>query len=379
MFLSKLELQNFRNYQKQTISFKNGINILVGQNGIGKTNILESIYFLALTKSHRTCDDSLLVSHEKDFFRLKGTISIDSIKTNLEIDFSNKKKILKIDNNVINSMSTYCSYLKVIIFFPDDLEIIKGLPEIRRKYISTQIGQVYNSYIKVLDDYNKLLKNRNEYIKKIRNNEYYNKQYLEILNEYYIKKSILIYRMRKKYIDKINEYIGDIFTEITGLKSLKLEYIPIFSFTNYKESEMYEIIKKNIDFNEEISYSKSIYGPHRDDFRFMLNETNLKQYGSQGQQRAAILALKLSEIKIFTKVLGSSPVLLLDDVFSELDEFRKNNLLKYINNKIQTIITTTDINNIDEVTLKKARVFEIEEGKIKRRKEDTNGKNNRTL
>ena len=237
-----------------------------------------------------------------------------------------------------------------------------------------QIGQVYNSYIKILDDYNKLLKSRNEYIKKIRNNEFYNKQYFEILNEYYIKKSILLYRMRKKYVDKLNDYICDIFYDITGLKTLTIKYNPIFDFENYNENYMYEEIKKNINLEEEVSYGKSIYGPHRDDFKFMLNDINLKQYGSQGQQRASILALKLAEINIFEKVVGSSPILLLDDVFSELDEIRKNNLLKYINSKIQTIITTTDIDNIDNDTLKKSKIFEISEGKIIRRKDDINGK-----
>ncbi|MCI5835740.1 MAG: DNA replication/repair protein RecF [Firmicutes bacterium] len=373
MFLNKVELQNFRNYEKQTISFKSGINILVGKNGSGKTNILESIYYLAITHSHRTHDDSLLINNKNEFFKLKGIVSINSIKTNLEIDYINKKKLLKIDNNDINALNKYSSYLKIIIFFPDDLDLIKGLPDVRRKYISTEIGQVYPSYNKVLDDYNRILKNRNEYIKKIRNNEYYNKQYLEILNDYYIKKSILLYKMRKKYVEKINDYIENIFKDITGLDKLTLEYVPIIDFNSYKDTEMYDKIKNSINFNEEISYGKSIYGPHRDEFKFMLNDINLKQYGSQGQQRAAVLALKLSEINIFTKVIGSTPILLLDDVFSELDEDRKNNLLKYINGKIQTIITTTDIDNIDNKTLKKARVFEISSGKVLRRKDDRNG------
>ena len=151
----------------------------------------------------------------------------------------------------------------------------------------------------------------------------------------------------------------------------------MFSFSKlwiYISNDERKKIKESINFNEEISYGKSIYGPHRDEFKFMLNDINLKQYGSQGQQRSAVLALKLSEINIFTKVLGSSPILLLDDVFSELDEIKRNNLLKYINGKIQTVITTTDIENIDNNTLKKARVFEITEGKIIRRKEDKNGK-----
>ena len=244
MFLSKLELQNFRNYKKQTISLKKGINILVGKNGEGKTNLLESIYFLAMTKSHRTHEDALLINYNKEFLKVKGILNIDKIKTNMEIDLLNKKKILKIDNSDINALSKYLSYLKIIIFFPDDLEIIKGIPDIRRKYINIQIGQVYNPYIKILDDYNKLLKSRNEYIKKMRNHEYYNKQYFEVLNEYYIKKSILLYRMRKKYVDKINDFIGDIFHDITSLNKLNVVYNPIIDFENYTENYMYEKERK---------------------------------------------------------------------------------------------------------------------------------------
>lgn len=374
MFLQRLELQNFRNYRKQSISLKNGINILIGSNGEGKTNLLESIYFLAMTKSHRTHDDLLLLKHNSDFFKVNGILNIDKIKTDLEISYLNKKKSYKIDKIETKSLNKYMSYLKIIIFFPDDLEIVKGLPDVRRKYINTQISQVFNSYIKVLDDYNKLLKNRNEYIKKMRNNEFYNKQYFEILNEYYIKKSILIYRMRKKYIDKINEHIGNIFYDITGLNKLIVEYSPIINFDNYTDEEMYEKIKSSINLSEEISYGKSIYGPHRDDYKFMLNDINLKNFGSQGQQRSVVLALKLAEINIFKKVIGSSPILLLDDVFSELDEIKRNNLLKYINTKIQTIITTTDIQNIDDDTIKKSKVFEILDGKILRRKDDFDGK-----
>lgn len=367
MFLNKLELENFRNYRKQSISLKNGINIFIGKNGVGKTNILESIYFLALTKSHRIHDDLVLKNHDSNYFKVTGNLKNNSINNTLEISYYDKKKY-KIDNNEIKKIRQYMSYLKIIIFFPDDLDFIKGLPDVRRKYINIQIGQIFNSYIKILDDYNKLLKSKNEYIKKKKYNENYDYKYFEVLNEYFIKKSILIFRMRKKYIDKINNYIDDIFYDITGIHGLKITYAPIINFEEYIEEEMYKKIKNDMNIDEEISYGKSIYGPHRDDFKFILDGKNLKFFGSQGQQRAAVLALKLSEIMIFTKVIGSPPILLLDDVFSELDETKKNNLLKYISNDIQTIITTTDIDNIDNRTLKKSRVYEIDNGIIKRKK-----------
>ncbi|MEG2028536.1 MAG: DNA replication/repair protein RecF [Bacilli bacterium] len=375
MILENIELKFFRNYETQKIFFKNGINIIIGDNAQGKTNLLESIYFLGTTKSHRLSNNEDLINKNHKISKVIGTISDNQIKTKLEIILQEKSKIIKIDNQEVN-MNEYLSKLKLIIFCPDDLELIKGSPEIRRKYLNIQISQIYKNYIKIMSDYNKLLKTRNEYIKNMKFNLKYNKDYFEIINDYYIKKAILIYQLRKKYIDKINENIGTIYYEITHSNNIFLKYVPNIIFENYDSKFMYETLKNKIfkNLNEEISYGKSLYGPHRDDFEFIFNNNNLKTYGSQGQQRAAILALKLSEIAIIYKVTQLNPILLLDDVFSEFDDTKKNNLLKYINSGLQVIITTTNILNINKKIIEKAKIFEIKDGKIEIIKGEENGK-----
>jgi len=381
MYLSLLEITNFRNYISQKVKLKNGINIFIGNNAQGKTNLLETIYFLSMAKSHRGVIDKNLINSCSEYTRIKAEKISNEEKTILEIALNCEEKILKINNNQIKLPSDYVKELKTIIFFPEDLDLLKGSPDERRKYLNNELIQIYDSYGKILNDYNKLLKNRNEYIKYMRYKEPYNENYFEILNDYYIKKSILIYKLRKKYIDKINEKIDEIFKDITGDSNIRLKYIPIIDFDNFNEDEMYIKIKDilNKKLKDEIDYGKSIYGPHRDDFLFLLDNNDLKCFGSQGQQRAAVISLKLSEIEIFRKSTGSSPILLLDDVFSELDEFKKNNLLKYIDNKIQTIITSTDLNSISTKLIKKAKIFEVKEGKIKLWKGEKNGKEQSTL
>ena len=376
MYLEKLNLYFFRNYEEAEITLKKGINILIGNNAQGKTNLLESIYFLGMTKSHRSFIDESLINSNSNYTKIVGTIRGECLKTKLEIQLENKKKILKIDNNEIKNLQNYLSHLRIIIFFPEDLNLIKDGPEVRRKYINTQISQLYKEYLKVLNDYNKLLKTRNEYIVKMKYKENYNKNYYEILNEYFINKAILIYIMRNKYILKVNEYIEGIFFDITGINGLSVKYTLNIKTDDFDRDSINNSLKKMLskNLNEEISYGKTIYGPHRDDIEFILNGKNLKLYGSQGQQRAAILALKLSEIKIFQKATKENPILLLDDVFSELDEIKKNNLIKYINSDTQVIITTTDLANINQKLIKKSKIFYIKNGTVESVKGENYGR-----
>ena len=223
------------------------------------------------------------------------------------------------------------------------------------------------SYLEILNDYNKLLKMRNDFFKKLKDN-YYNQLYLEQLNDYYIKKSILIYKMRKKYIEKINENISDIFYNISGIQNLKIKYKSNINLDTNNSDELYDNMKNKIDsaFNVEKKLKTTLIGPNRDDLEFYIDEKNLKLYGSQGQQRMAILALKLSEIELFKNVKGEYPILLLDDVFSELDRKKRNNLLKYIKEDIQTFITTTDLSLISRKLINNSITIEIEDGTVKK-------------
>ena len=367
MYIENIKIQNFRNYKLLSLKFNKGINIIYGKNGQGKTNLLESIYVLSLTKSHKSFIDSNLIKKNEAFAIVKGKLKKDNISKNLEVYISEKEKKLKVDNIEEKKISNYTSIMNTIIFYPEDLEIIKGSPILRRKYMNVELSQLYSSYLEILNDYNKLLKMRNDFFKKLKDN-YYNQLYLEQLNDYYIKKSILIYKMRKKYIEKINENISDIFYNISGIQNLKIKYKSNINLDTNNSDELYDNMKNKIDsvFNVEKKLKTTLIGPNRDDLEFYIDEKNLKLYGSQGQQRMAILALKLSEIELFKNVKGEYPILLLDDVFSELDRKKRNNLLKYIKEDIQTFITTTDLSLISRKLINNSITIEIEDGTVKK-------------
>ena len=234
-----------------------------------------------------------------------------------------------------------------------------------------ELSQLYSNYYIVLNEYTKLLKIRNNYLKKYNKNEEINNNYFDILTNYLVDKAILIYKMRYKFINKINEYCNNIYFNIMNIDNFYIKYQPNIENLDIFDSEfknnLLNIINKN--FNNDVKFSCTLIGPHKDDFEFYLGDKNLKLYGSQGQQRAAVLTLKLSEIELFKKYKEETPILLLDDIFSELDDKKKNNLLKYIVKDIQTIITTTDLNNLDKKLIKKSKIFKIEKGTIKKIKE----------
>lgn len=365
MILTELKINNFRNYNNAKIKLSNGINIIYGDNGQGKTNLLESIYVLALTKSHRTYIDNNLIRMNCLKSKLEGTLLKNEIKTKLCIELIENNKNLYIDLNKETKVQDYISNMNIIFFYPEDLELVKGNPIIRRKYINTQLCQLLSNYMVLLNDYNKLIKIKNKFLKTKQYLSESDKQYYKILNDHIVNKAVSIYLFRNKYIDKINNYSEEIYFNLTGIKGFNIKYKPLINVTNSKndiiETMKNELSKKE---NDEFRLKKSLVGPHLDDFDFYIEEKNLKLYGSQGQQRMAVLALKLSEVEIFKEYKNSYPILLLDDVFSELDNKKKNLLLKYINNNIQSIITTTDLKNINKKTLDNSKLFKISNGNI---------------
>lgn len=365
MQIESISVKNFRNYKNLNIKFNKNLNIFVGNNAQGKTNLLESIYVLAITKSHRMHIDNSLIKINEIFTKIVGNISSNSGDHVLEVLINIKGKSVKIDSLVVKKISDYISKLTVIIFYPDDLEIVKGSPSIRRKFLNIEIGQLNNKYLNILNDYNFLLKTRNEYLKGT-NIAAVDLNYLEILTNQLVDKAILIYKYRYEFLNSIDEKASVIFKNITNGKILNILYKPNIEFDIYNEESikklMIEKFKKNI--KREILQGTTIFGPHRDDFYFYIDDNEIKEYGSQGQQRLAVLCLKFAEIELFKEKTGEFPILLLDDIFSELDEIKKNNIIKYMNNDIQTFITTTDLNNIDSKLLKYSNIFTIENGEI---------------
>lgn len=363
MIIKKLNLTNFRNYDNLEIEFNKKINIIYGNNAQGKTNILEGIFVLCLTKSHRLYVDSNLIKHNQEFTNLIGIFENKPIDDVKKLSINNSGKKLELNNNHVKKINDYIINSNIIIFYPEDLNLIKGSPQERRRYLNVELSQLYNNYIIYLNDYNKLLKMRNDYLKKIKFNENVDLNYFSILTNYLIQRSVSIYEIRKKYFEDLNKIIGDIYYEISGYKDFKLIYKPSVNLdSNDVQKTMLEEFKKR--YNDEVRLGTTVIGPHKDDYYFTLDNNNLKENGSQGQQRMSIIAYKLAEISLFKNIKGEKPILLLDDVFSELDDIKKNLLLKYIDDDFQVIITTTDLKNINENILKKAKLIKICDGKI---------------
>lgn len=367
MILKNIKLKNFRNYETLKISFSDHINIIYGNNAQGKTNLLESIYVLALTKSHRSFIDHNLIKDGEQISKVSGKVEKDGISTNYEILLEFKKKKCFIDGDDIKKLSDYISNLNIVIFYPEDLEIIKGAPDQRRRYMNMEISQLDRNYFSILNDYNRLLKMRNDSLKNMTLFSGFEHPYFLALTEYLIEKATFLYKMRIKFVKKLNDNCGKIFQDISGKDNFHINYESSFILENMTMEEIKEKLKQKFSEvkTQEYKLRTTMIGPHKDDISFWIDNKNLKKFGSQGQQRMAILALKLSEIPIFSGYCNSPPILLLDDVFSELDDIKKNNLLSYISGDVQTIITTTEISNIEEGILKTAKLIEIENGAIK--------------
>lgn len=369
MIISRLKLTNFRNYKHLETEFGPNMNILIGNNAVGKTNILESISILALTKSYRNGIESDWIRFTKDKATIQGRIINKKVIKNLKIDIFPNQKNIYVNQNNIHRLSDYISNLNVVIFTPDDLEIIKGSPTIRRNLLNIELSQLSEKYLVTYNEYNKILKTRNEYLKVLFMNQIADYKYLEALTEKLIEKEIVIYQIRNQYIADINEHINHVFLKITGQSHLKVLYSPNISISDFSteilKKELFCLYQKNL--KRELMAGMTLYGPHRDDFSFLLDGKDMKVYSSQGQQKSAVLSYKLSTIPIFTKIKETSPVLLLDDIFSELDISKKNKLLRFISKDIQSIITTTDLKNISKKSLENAVIFQVNNGMIEKR------------
>ena len=370
MKITKLNLLNFRNYSKQVISFDKNMNIFVGDNAQGKTNILEAITILALTKSHREGNNPNIIMFNKNKCKISGNIKNEKIINKLNIEISEDNKKLVINNTNIKKVADYISYLNIIVFTPDDIEIIKGSPSVRRNLLNIQLSQLSRVYLKVYNEYNKLLKTRNEYLKILFNNNIADSNYLDIITDKLIEKAIYIYQKRNEYLNLININLNNYYSDFFENKGITVKYTTNVVFNNFD----YETIRKKLKYTykkyylKELNYGMTIYGPHRDDFYFEYNNNDLKYFGSQGQQKLAILSFKLSEISIFKDLSGTSPVLLLDDIFSELDIKKRNRLLKIVNlDDAQSIITTTDLRNINKKYIDNATVFYVKNGTVERK------------
>lgn len=372
MILRKLELIHYRNYKKCSIKLGKNINIFIGNNGQGKTNILEAIYVLAVTKSHRFGEQGNLVLKNFELAKIKGTLKIGKVDRDLEVDIGKLQKKVYVNKTEIRKISDYITNLNVILFTPDDLDIIKGSPQVRRNLLNIEISQIHSSYIKALNEYNKILKTRNEYLKTMYVSHLSDTRYLDILTDKLIERAVYIYRYRMDFLKRINDQICDIYEKITGCKGLRVSYENGFDIQEFDEEKIRVGLKNKFrkHLEREMQQGSTLYGPHRDDFSFYIGNDHVRLFSSQGGQRLSIIAFKLAEISIFKEETGENPILLLDDIFSEIDSKKRGKLVAYIQKDVQTIITATDLKNINKKMLENSEIFEVFSGNIREKERE---------
>ena len=367
MRIKSLKLLNFRNYKELNLDFSEGINIFIGENGVGKTNILEAIYVLSLTKSNRYGTNLDLINHQEESTSLIGEVDYLDYLKRYQVDISKNSKKVYINNQEIKRITDYISNFCVTTFMPSDIDIIKGSPSTRRNLLNIQIGELYNNYLKYVNEYNSLLKIRNDYLKKLNINGNMDFKYLEVIDQKMIEISLKIYYFRYFYVSEINKIIPVVFKKITNISNLQLEYVNNLNLETYDEDKIKDLLKNKFkkNLNKEIIIGMTLNGVNRDDLIFKINSYDAKIYASEGQQKMIVIAYKISELLLFKKIKREYPVLLLDDVFSEIDVKKRNNIIKYLKSDIQVIITTNDILNIDKSLVDEAKIFKIKNGNIK--------------
>lgn len=359
MEISSLKLLNFRNYETLELKFSNKVNLIYGKNGMGKTNIIEAIYMLGLTKTFRSNNDDIVIKKGKNIAKIEGMIK-DTIFHNYKIIISNAGKRIKIDNNKIAKVSDYITKVNIILFNPDDLKLIKDTPSIRRKMLNIEISGINGEYLLLLNAYNKVLKQRNAYLKALSKKKDYETSFLNILTEQLIELGLKIMWIREDFINNINSYISDIYYEITHKGTLKISYKS--EFIGKSKEALLKMFEKNI--YREIFLGKTIFGIQHDDIEFLVDQEIVKEFSSVGEQKNSIISFKLAEIKNIEEKLHKKPILILDDLFSELDEEKINNILMLIDTDLQTFITTTEISKVDTKLLANAKIFHVINGKV---------------
>ena len=357
MIIKSLELADYRNYGSLDMKFDKGTNILYGDNAQGKTNILEAIYLTATTKSHKGSKDREIVNFEKEEAHIRAYIEKDNVESRIDMHLRKSgSKGIAVDGQRIKKAGDLLGLCNVVFFSPEDLGIIKNGPAERRRFIDMELCQLDNIYLFNLNNYNKIVNQRNKLLKDI----FFNPDLKETLNIWdmqLVSYGSKIIERRRLFVDQLNEIILDIHKRLSGNReNLSIAYEPNVEVDDFEKNMRYSRDK-------DIKAKMTTVGPHRDDFSIIVNGIDIRKYGSQGQQRTAALSLKLSEIELVKKIAKDNPILLLDDVLSELDSNRQNYLLNSIGD-IQTIITCTGLEEFVNNRFEINRVFHVNSGKV---------------
>lgn len=357
MIVKSLELKDYRNYFNLNMNFSSGTNILYGENAQGKTNILEAIYLCGTTKSHRGSKDKEIVNFTEDEAHVRVIIEKNDIPHRIDLHLKkNKAKGVAIDGIPIKKQGELFGMLNLVFFSPEDLYIIKNGPAERRRFLDLELCQLDKIYLSYLTNYNNVLAQRNNLLKQISSNRNL-LDTLYIWDEKLIEYGNKIIDTRQSFIVKLNEIVLEIHKRLTGGKEeLIIQYEPNVTMDNFEQK-----LKKSLE--RDLILKMTNVGPHRDDLSFMLGEIDIRKFGSQGQQRTAALSCKLAEIQLVKNVIKENPVLLLDDVLSELDRNRQNYLLNSIGD-IQTIITCTGLEEFVNHRFAYDKIFQVVNGTV---------------
>jgi len=370
MYIEQLKLKNYRNYDELELAFDNKINVIIGENAQGKTNLMEAIYLLALTKSHRTSREKELIQWDEKYAKIEGRIMKRNRNIPLEVIFSTKGKKAKLNRIEQKRLSDYIGTLNIVMFAPEDLTLVKGSPQIRRRFIDMELGQIQPKYVFHLAQYQKILKQRNHLLKQMQYKKTQEDVMLQVLTDQLIVHAAEILERRFIFLKLLKKWAGPIHHGISRkLEELNITYSPTIEVLEDEKKEKIETIYQNkfVEIKErEIERGTTLVGPHRDDLIFYVNDKNVQTYGSQGQQRTTALSVKLAEIELIYNEIGEYPVLLLDDVLSELDDFRQSHLLNTIQGKVQTFVSTTSVDGIHHKTLENADIFQVHAGNVKK-------------
>ena len=357
MIIKSIELADYRNYDSLVMEFDRGTNILYGDNAQGKTNILEAIFVSATTKSHRGAKDREIVRFEKEEGHIRTYLEKDGVETRVDMHLRKSgSKGIAIDGQKIKKAAELMGLCNVVFFSPEDLGIIKNGPAERRRFVDMELCQLDSFYLYNLNHYNKIINQRNKLLKDMYMNPDL-KDTLGIWDMQLVSFGSKIMERRTLFVKQLNEIIYGIHRKLSGdREELSIRYEPDVEMGMFEE-------KLRSAQDRDIRSKMTSVGPHRDDFSFLVGDVDIRKFGSQGQQRTAALSLKLAEIELVKKLTGDNPILLLDDVLSELDSNRQNYLLNSIG-EIQTIITCTGLEEFVNHRFEINRVYKVEEGNV---------------
>ncbi|OFW77991.1 MAG: hypothetical protein A2201_12265 [Alicyclobacillus sp. RIFOXYA1_FULL_53_8] len=388
MRIEKLQLRHFRNYESQELEFTDGINVFIGENAQGKTNALEAISFLALGKSHRTHKDQEMIQWNQDHAVIEGQVLAQNRMQRMRMEFLKNGKKAQINGVHVTKMTDFIGRFQVVLFAPEDLLLVKGSPGQRRRFIDMELGQTKPKYLYHLGQYGRIVQQRNTLLKQ----HNADLSYLAVFDDQFVEHAVPILLERFRFVEEMKRLAKDIYDTIAdrretfelryvcSIPGFKGDYFPGIEATSLSghlhdqharqqlSQQLGDMIRSGLEQkrrqDQQIGYTT--IGPHRDDLTFFLNGQSVHSFASQGQQRTIALALRLAEIEFIRKESGEYPVLLLDDVLSELDDRRQTNLLLSMSEKVQTVITTTSLFHLSEKLGEGTRLFYVRSGIIQK-------------